>query len=294
MQSAEGILTTPGRGVVATLMRTIRRIVGGHAESDGIALFTPSTMARVLVIGGALAALLAGFIPFGSTGPTAALGVGLAVWLVATGTRNPWRLAGAAVGLAMGGAVLWWAASSGQLDSVVGWQRITGRLGDAGAVVDLGRAERWRQAWDMVQNQTYGAAWPGAFSDASFMEADYPHNLILEVLAELGAVGLLLVAGIVAAGLRGAFSHPVVLALWAYAAANAMVSGDVAGNGAFWLMATVGHAMSKATQLTPANRVGKVRHGHLQLPQRHRQARRVGEIAAESGSGQAERETASA
>jgi O-antigen ligase len=111
------------------------------------------------------------------------------------------------------------------------------------------RIALWHAAWRVFGDHPVLGLGTGGFGSLSNLY-DYPHNLVLEVAAELGVVGLLLLAAIVWTG--GAQAHrawrgsdrPVeagfALALLAYALLNAMFSGDIAGNGQIWLAVGLG------------------------------------------------------
>ena len=76
---------------------------------------------------------------------------------------------------------------------------------------------------------------------------DYPHNVILEVGSELGALGLIVlgvwlslcVKGLKRLAQSGSTSTGLLVAFWIYAILNAMVSGDVASNSAIWLFGAI-------------------------------------------------------
>lgn len=85
----------------------------------------------------------------------------------------------------------------------------------------------------------------------------YPHNILLEVLSELGLVGFILLASLLAypalvvirAGRRNVTAHTVLIAgLVVYMLVNAMVSGDIPSNRALFMLlglTALPHANSK-------------------------------------------------
>jgi O-antigen ligase len=88
----------------------------------------------------------------------------------------------------------------------------------------------------------------GGFSTTS-IEA-YPHNLILETAAELGLVGLALLALVLVGGAVTVFGNlaspddrpraALILALFAAALVNALLSGDITANAPLWLALGLG------------------------------------------------------
>jgi len=99
-------------------------------------------------------------------------------------------------------------------------------------------------------------------------EKNYPHNLILELLAENGVVGLILFLGLVAVAIRPASFERLrrdpqalcAMMLFAYAFLNAMTSSDLPGNRLMFMMLGV-------LALVAIRRVGtaapaRVRAGH--------------------------------
>jgi O-antigen ligase len=70
----------------------------------------------------------------------------------------------------------------------------------------------------------------------------YPHNLVFEIAAELGVLGLLLVVPWLAIALRGAAGSPLLMALVVATAIFALFSGSLASNAEFWLCSAFGVA----------------------------------------------------
>lgn len=117
---------------------------------------------------------------------------------------------------------------------------------------DSGRLERYELALRLVRESQFGGVgvagfgnyWvgepPGGIEDGR----EYPHNLALELACELGVLGLMLLLGLVVAVGRGwqrlrtcaqPGTRAALLGLWAYAAFNVSVSGDLATNSSFFV-----------------------------------------------------------
>ena len=71
----------------------------------------------------------------------------------------------------------------------------------------------------------------------------YPHNIVAEIAAELGVVGLLGLAAWLALAIRGAAGSPILVALVVGTATFSLFSGSVAGNGEFWMFSALAVAM---------------------------------------------------
>ena len=65
--------------------------------------------------------------------------------------------------------------------------------------------------------------------------AQYPHNLIAEIGAELGLVGLLVLAVWFGFALRWASRSPLLVALVVATGVYALFSGSIASNTEFWM-----------------------------------------------------------
>ena len=63
----------------------------------------------------------------------------------------------------------------------------------------------------------------------------YPHNLVFEIAAELGVLGILLVVPWVFFAVRGAAGSPILTALVVSTAIFSLFSGSLASNAEFWL-----------------------------------------------------------
>ena len=125
-----------------------------------------------------------------------------------------------------------------------------------------GRTHSWSLAWNaFLAHPAFGIG-TGSFFSISGINR-YPHNLLLEVAAELGLVGLVLVVGFLASTWlamsrartlqdRGDLQVAVVIALFAAALVNAMFSGDIQTNSSVWLAAGLGLGLSLRSTLVGA------------------------------------------
>jgi O-antigen ligase len=67
----------------------------------------------------------------------------------------------------------------------------------------------------------------------------YPHNLVAEVAAELGVLGLLTLGSWLAIAVRGALGSPILMALVVATAVFSLFSGSLASNAEFWLCSSL-------------------------------------------------------
>jgi O-antigen ligase len=86
----------------------------------------------------------------------------------------------------------------------------------------------------------------------------YPHNLVAEIAAELGVLGLLAYASWLALALRGALRSPLLTALVVATTLFSLFSGSIASNVEFWLFTAVAVALvpigSRPADKLPASR----------------------------------------
>jgi len=140
------------------------------------------------------AALLAGFLYAGSRGSFLALAAALAVTglvVLARGRARRRALAVAAVAaLAAVGVTILAPAAVETMN-----RRVAATLADPLTLTARTRLDRAAAALEMIQDRPVWGNGIGGFdllySHAETGRGDYPHNLLLEVLAELGVVGLL-------------------------------------------------------------------------------------------------------
>lgn len=129
-----------------------------------------------------------------------------------------------------------------------------------------GRTEMWSQAWDLITAHPLLGIGTGGFADVN-PPMIYPHNLLLEVGSELGAAGLILILAFLGhafwrmmrARLRARSEDRVtiaaVIALFAAAFTNSLLSYAIHANWEVWLWAGVGTALA-ARMLGAPNRSG--------------------------------------
>ena len=90
----------------------------------------------------------------------------------------------------------------------------------------------------------------GGFAARGILE--YPHNLVAEVAAELGVVGLAMLLSWAALAVRGAAGSPLLGALLAATGVYALFSGSVASNAEFWMISALAVA-STARRAAPGS-----------------------------------------
>lgn len=204
------------------------------------------------VIGRALTAsgfclLMAGLWATGSRGPMVAAGVGVALLAFRSRAARATR-----VGLILTAGVV----TLGFIAYVAPQSRLASLLFSRGQDLTVGIREMlWTRAWGVIVEHPGGVGYGEYMSAAGVAPVPYPHNLFLEVTAELGWLigGLLLfvVIGI----LRGLFrragrdgSAGLVLALFAAEVAEVSVSGDMTARPFFFFL-TLGYVVMKSDVL---------------------------------------------
>jgi O-antigen ligase len=120
--------------------------------------------------------------------------------------------------------------------------------GSGSGLTSNGRFELWSEAWRLFADNPLFGIGTGSFFAVDGLNR-YPHNLLLEVGAELGIIGIALLLGFLASSWlalmrarrqldsAGRFEAAVVAALFVAAIVNAMFSGDIQTNGEIWLVA---------------------------------------------------------
>jgi O-antigen ligase len=186
-------------------------------------------------------------------------------WVVVAGAFAAGASAAASRGplLALAVSVVAVLLSSVQLSSVMRSVLVLLALGIGGLAVrdlvdsgsrlvsagDTGRAELFSATWQVVQRHPTGIGWgnlynylPGRVIIVEQGYHQYPHNLVLEVLAACGIVGgVLMMLGLVVAG-RAAYKARRLMGdslLWGaflYALFGAMFSSSVVGNRMLWVV----------------------------------------------------------
>ena len=196
-------------------------------------LVVPVRLALLMAGGGAMAL-------FDARGPVVALVLAL-LW---AGLVRPERMTGRLPLLAVIVFIVMVA-----LISTFYWMPV-----DLYSLDDTGRLPLYRAALDtFIQNPALGAG-TGSFTVlAPVSGVAYPHNLFLELAAELGIMGLVFSLGLVFVPLgRFVFCrHPagdvsLAGALMIYCLVNAMVSGDVNSNFPLWMAAGVTASLAMA------------------------------------------------
>jgi O-antigen ligase len=209
------------------------------------------------------AALAAGFVAIaaavGSRGPIVSLALALAVTLAAWLLRVPRKiapvLAVAAVSVAVVPFVSLPASSSERLSEAARDPVATFRQNDRYVLV--------QQAFQLIDRDPVRGGGAGAFSTSN-PSAKWPHNLFLELWAELGLAAILVVVAAVVAALAGLFRLAwrlpaqgseqelvyILLAVFVFNLLAVQVSGNINDNRDFWGMLAI-------ASLVVAGRIGE-------------------------------------
>jgi O-antigen ligase len=128
------------------------------------------------------------------------------------------------------------------------------------------RSVLWGEATHQIasswQNATIGIG-TGSFAAVETHGETYPHNIVLETWAELGIIGVALLALAIGASLyrlggltlRGGDSGALaglLFSLIVYGVVNALVSGDLAGNHQIWVYMGLGSGLVMASRFGAA------------------------------------------
>lgn len=190
----------------------------------GVAMLGEGLIRSALAVPGVLIAGVA-LVLIASRGPILAAAAGLACWLLLGGRLTSRSVSGVLI-LLVAVMIGIRSASEGVLDRLV--------------FEDSARAYLWSTAWDAFLNHPLmGLGWAG-FSEFTTSGLNYPHNIVLETLSELGLTGLLILLALGAATLVSAFrarKHPEARVLTAVAAVGLvgqMFSADLS-NRTFWI-----------------------------------------------------------
>lgn len=179
----------------------------------------------------------------GSRGPVLGLFLGLLVLvaMVARDRSSRRRLVLLGVGIFVAGVAVVQLVPSQNVGRALVFLQ-----GGGSGLSSNGRVQLWSHAWDAAVAHPFFGLGTGGFASLNLGEL-FPHNLLLEVAAELGVAGLLLVAGLLFVSIGGlvrtwrAAVGPDRLrvsfagALFALALTNALVSGDIDTNSTLWL-----------------------------------------------------------
>jgi O-antigen ligase len=240
--------TYEGRYAVSN--RDYDPIALGRVTAGGIlialyALLSGRTGLRIVAL--AVAPLLTvAFLASGGRGPVVGLVAGLVVLLSlpAAGARRR-RL------MVLGVVVLSVALASQIVPGDAMDRAASVIVGGSGGLDSNGRTELWAQAWSLFAENPWLGIGTGGFAAVSPLEV-YPHNLVLEVAAEFGLLGLVplvlaLIAGVVAIArsVRAPLATDrglsvLVAALFTAALVNAMFSTDITANSDVWLLLGLG------------------------------------------------------
>ncbi len=205
---------------------------------------------RLLALG-VLPMLFAAMIAAGSRGPVLAFLFGLVILvaLSATGARARRRLAQVVAGLLIATilvpVIIPGSAAGRALSAIVG---------GASGLSSNGRTQLWSQAFTLFGQHPLFGIGTGGFSGLNV--ESYPHNILLEVAAELGLIGLVVLVGFLVTSLTRLISTwrvawreekldaAVLIALFLTALVNAFFSGAIQDNHEIWLWAGLGIGMS--------------------------------------------------
>lgn len=222
-------------GCVASVLVLVE---GGSSELYGRAGIGLATLGPAYLAAGAAVAAFAGYgerlvplwgllivgfltIPVlfavGSRGPILGAAIGVAVYVLLGG----WKRQRAIAALTITVVAAYVGVHSAPAESL-------GRL----TLQDDVRAQLREQAWTIfASHPTVGVGW-GAFPEYSPWGSDYPHNLPLEAAAELGLVGLILLAMLFIVAVIGVmrFRHHGEVRIVGSALAVALISGSASSD----------------------------------------------------------------
>ena len=225
----------------------------GHAILIGLFLVLAGSTRRLrLAALAALPVLSVAMIAAGSRGPILGLLAGAVVLLaLASGVRTTrGRLFGAACAAVVAGVVVAQVVPESTIQ-----RSLSTVLASSSGLDSNGRSEIWSKTADVVREHPVTGIGTGGYA-AVDPELVYPHNLPLEVAAELGVVGLLLLLALLVHAvvvLRGVWRHAgdalrgevaLIAGLYASAFVNALLSHDIPGNAAVWLAIGLGMGLS--------------------------------------------------
>ncbi|MHB1836704.1 MAG: O-antigen ligase family protein [Solirubrobacteraceae bacterium] len=253
-----------------------RTSADGALIAIGVILIARRTWQRFAALAVVPLTLLA-MLSAGSRGPTVAFVIGLLVMIVLSATTGR-----AQKQLLLVGAVL--VAAGFLLPLVVPGSAISRALsailGTGHGLSSNGRSTLWNLALNAFSSHIWLGIGTGGY--AALATLPYPHDVFLEMAAELGVIGLIVVSLLLwsmAARLRASWraADPadrlvvaLVTALFTSAFLNALVSGQVADNAEVWLWGGVAVGMSVAAK-SPVKAVAAQR-----LVHRGRRLRQLG------------------
>jgi O-antigen ligase len=174
----------------------------------------------------------ASFLWAGSRSTLIGLAAALAMWFWRSDRAGRRRLLIVAGGLLAGGLVL--SAVNWSDKSYLGWWHWWARTADAAGAVDASaltshRSDFWRGAMAHLGDAPWFGLGPDAYGYLTpRLEGAQPHNLLLQLLLDVGIVGTLAVAWIVVRTLRAGLRSPAALD-WFAATVGFLVAAQVDG-----------------------------------------------------------------
>lgn len=237
---------------------TGRLTIGTEGNTIGVSHLL-STAAVILLVGAltelyrtrrlailAAVGLIVVAAAIGSRGPLLSLGFALAATAAMFLARVPRKLAPVAVAVLAGAALVPFVSLP---------QTSAQRLGQAasnpvGVLEADPRYTAFGQAVDLIETRPLVGVGAGGFQSVGMLtraREDYPHNMLLEVWAELGLVALVVlvvsIAAVLAALVRGAWRLPsgsarsllyVVVGVFVFNLLETLTTGDLNENRTFW------------------------------------------------------------
>jgi O-antigen ligase len=233
-----------------------------------IAMFVVLAWPRGWVRTSAIVALplcLISLIAAGSRGPVVACAVGLVTLLALVGADRQFRRRLAAlIGALLGAAIVVPFVVPG---SAVG-RALSTILGSASGLSSNGRSTLWANAYADLSHHVFLGIGTGGFGSLD-LGYPYPHNILLELGLELGALGLLafvVMLGAIAVRLARLWRETrlgerldasLVIALLASAVVNAFFSGAVPDNKDIWRWGGVAIGMYAYREMTLRTGAGR-------------------------------------
>ncbi len=243
-----------------------------RSSADGllIAIYTILTARSAKLRLWAVAAspvLVVAMISAGSRGPVLAFLFALVILiaLTAVGGQARRRLTQVAAGLLAAAIIV-----PTIVPSSAAGRALSAILGGANGLSSNGRAQLWSQAFTLFGQHPLLGIGTGGFS--ALNTEPYPHNILLEVAAELGFVGLVVLLGFLVTTFVRLVSlwrivpgdqkldAAILIALFLAALINAFFSGAIQDNQEIWLWGGLGIGMSMrlARQRREANQTSMI------------------------------------
>lgn len=228
----------------------------GRTSADGliIAIYGVLVATRAwtrLAAVAALPALAIALIAAGSRGPIVAFALAILVLVALAASTGQARRRLLIVGAGLLAAAL--VVPLALPGATVG-RALSTLLGATGGLSSNGRSELWSQAFAAFSAHPLLGIGTGGFG-ALHPTEPYPHNILLEMAAELGVVGALILLGVLlsaavalarawrASSGRDSLDAAVIIALFVAAIVNALFSGAISDNKEIWLWAGLGLGM---------------------------------------------------